>query len=98
MLKNKALKDGILRNDMLNLVNGKYVSCPRLLMHLSIGYGTVKTIRSVVIHCGLVQIFDLKVFEERKYCMSLVEIVINCTVISMRFSNFEWLRHVAYQY
>ena len=82
---------------MLNVVISECVSCRRLLMHLSIGYGTVKTIRSVAIHCGLVQIFDLKVFEKRKYCMSLVEIVINCAVISMRVSNFEWLQHVAYQ-
>ncbi len=51
---------------MLNLVSGEYVRRRRLIIDLSGCFtdnGTVKTIRLVAIHHGLVQVFDFEAFE-----------------------------------
>lgn len=61
------------------------------------GNGTVNIIRSVAVHRGLVEIVDLEAFEQREYGMGLVEIVINCSVVSMSSLQINWLRHATYQ-
>lgn len=68
-------------------------------MHLygcSIGGGTV-IIRLMAVHRGLVQVFDLEAFEQGEYGMGLMEVIINCSVVSMSAVYFKGLRNTAYQ-
>ena len=63
-----------------------------------IGDGTVTIIRLVAVRQGVVQVFDFKTFKQREYGMGLVEVVINCRIVSMSAVMFRGRQHAAYQY
>lgn len=57
----------------------------------------VVAVRVVAVHQGLVQVFDSKAFEQREYGMCLVEVVINCRIVSVSASIFRVRQQAAYQ-
>ena len=66
---------------------------------MAIGLAAIRVvaIRLVAVHQGLVQVFDSKAFEQREYGMCLVEVVINCRIVSVSASIFRVRQQAAYQ-
>lgn len=66
---------------------------------MAIGLAAIRlvAIRLVAVHQGLVQVFDSKAFEQREYGMCLVEVVINCRIVSVSASMFRVRQQAAYQ-
>ena len=67
------------------------------LLATSVGDGIVNSIGLLAVHQNFVHIFDFKAFKQRENGMSLVEVIINCSLLSMNALDFRGIQQAAYQ-
>ena len=62
-----------------------------------IGDGTVKITRIVAVHRGFIQVSDLEAIKQRENGMGLVEVIVNCVIVSISAFNFKGSQCAAYR-
>ena len=68
------------------------------LLAASVGDEIVNTIGLLAVHQRFVQSFDFKALKQRENGVSLVEVIINCSLLSMNVIDFRGIQQAAYQY
>ena len=82
---------------LLAASNGDWIVNTIGVLATSVDDGIVNTIELLAVHQSFVQIFDLKAFKQRENGVSLVEVIINCSLLSMIALDFRGIQQAAYQ-